>query len=182
MRKRDAAIGAKLDARALPLADIQPGDIGVAHSKGIIGWLIRLGTRSYWNHSFVVVDAGKHTPETIIVVQAEAHGVEYARLADVAVGGSWAILPCPAGVDPDRVVDQADDFVGWDYAFVVIASLSINIVLPFLRLQVQRSGTLICSAVSALSLHAGGYLERPWTDLYAVTPAQIAVALSAPAA
>lgn len=180
MRKRDAAIGAQVNANALDLADVRPGDIGVAHSRGLIGWLIRLGTRSHWNHSFVVVEVGDHTPDTVTVVQAEAHGVEYAKLSEVAPGGSWAILRCPLGTDPDMVVEQAHGFVGWDYAFIVIGSLVVNIILPFLRLQVQRSGTLICSAVSALSLHAGGYLDASWTDLYAVTPAQIAIALSAP--
>lgn len=181
MRKRDVAIAEAVNKAALDLPDVQPGDIGVAHSKGIIGWLIRVGTRSHWNHSFVVVEVNGPDPKDIVVVQAEAHGVEYATLDKVAPGGSYAILPCPTGVNRSLVVAQAEAYVKDAYAFIMIASIAMNILIPFLHLYTMRANTLICSAVSALSLHAGGHIYKPWGDLYSVTPAQIATALSAPA-
>lgn len=177
MRKRDVAIAAAVNAVALKLEDVRPGDIGVAHSRGLLGWLIRVGTRSHWNHAFVVVEKGA-TADTTWVVQAEARGVERAKLSAVAPGGYVGILRCPSDVDRSLVVAQAEALVDEHYAFLVIFSIAVNILVPFLRVQVQRPGTLICSAVAAISLHLGGY-RHPWPDLYAVTPAEIAVALSA---
>lgn len=47
-----------------------------------------------------------------------------------------------------------------------------------LRFVVPRTSTIICSAVAALALLAGGWLKQ-WPDLYQVTPARLAEALTA---
>ena len=171
-------LSANLSLAALPLDKIQVGDIGIAHTSGVLGWLIRLGTRSKWNHAFVVVYVPMDpTPETIIVVQAQAKGVVYAKLSDVAPGGEYAILPCPDGVDRELVVAMAKTLLREKYAFVSIASIAFNFLPLPIRLDVHQNGTLICSAVVALCLLAGGWLH-PWPDLYSVTPANIATVLT----
>ncbi len=173
-RARDAAIATAL--APLALARVQAGDVGLAHSRGLVGLLIRLLTRSKWNHAFVVVAVHGPAPDQIEVVQAEAHGVELTTLDKVAPGGRIEIIACPA---PNRslVVAEALSLRRRRYGFVTIASILFNLApLPF-RLDVQENGTLICSAVAAISLLAGGWLH-PWPDLYQVTPAQLAIALS----
>lgn len=180
MSKRDDVVAVAVNAVALNLADVQPGDIVVAHSSGLIGWLIRVGTRSHWNHAAVVVAVHGPTAALIEVVQAEGHGVQRSTLDRVAPHGSFAVVACPTGVNRALVVEQALATVGDAYAFVVIASLIVNIFVPFFHLQLSKPGALICSAVAALSLHAGGYIHPSFSDLYAVTPAQLAIAIAAP--
>lgn len=162
----------------IPLTQAQPGDIGVAHSKGIIGRLIRLATHSRWNHVFVVVDVPANpTPQAVTVIQAEAHGVLTSRLSDVAPHGYYAILPCPPGVDRTKVVAEAKALRRTKYAFVSIASIAFNLVPWPIRLDVREDSTLICSAVGAFALLAGGWLQQ-FPDMYTVTPAQLAAALA----
>jgi hypothetical protein len=180
VHSRDESLGLAIYGASLTLSEVQPGDIGVAHSSGAIGWLIRFFTRSTWNHVFAFVEVPANpTPETVVVIQAEAHGVMCTTLDKVAPGGSYAILRCPAGVDRVKVVAMALSLQRTKYAFVSIASIFFNF-LPWLpiRLDVRENGTLICSAVGALALLAGGWLH-PWPDYYQVTPAQLATALAA---
>lgn len=157
----------------LPIA-AKPGDIFIAHSKGILAWLIRVGTRSKWNHAGVIVKAGIDP----LVVQAEARGVsEPVPFSTVAPGGYTAILPCPAGVDHWSVAEFALGQSGTPYGFLTIASIVLTIVTPvFIHFNFRRGDTFICSALVAFALLAGGWLHK-WTDYYQVTPAQLALAL-----
>ena len=174
-------LASALPASALPLERVQPGDIGVAHSAGAIGFLIRFFTHSRWNHAFVVVAVHGPTPPQIEVVQAEAHGVMRTTLDQVAPGGSFAILACPSGVARELVVDEALALIRTKYAFTSVISTFFNLLPLPIRLDVRTQSTLICSAVCALALFNGGW-ERQWPDLYQVTPAELAVALLAPTA
>lgn len=178
MRQNDQDIRKSLASNALDITEVQPGDIGIAHSKGLLGWLIRVGTHSYWNHVFVVISCDGTVTGTL-VIQAEAHGVQYASLDKVAPGGEWAILPCPTGVDRLKVIAEAGHLNRIKYAFVSIISIAFNLLPLPVRLNVHENGTLICSAVGALALLAGGWLKQ-WPDLYSVTPAELATALAAP--
>jgi hypothetical protein len=160
---------------------IQPGDIGVAHSRGFLGAIIRFGTRSKWNHSFVIETVDdEEDPTKITVIQAEAHGVLRSALSDVAPGGGYAVLPCPRGVNRKLVVRQARDLLRTKYAFVSCVSVGFQLLMKRVhipvRLAVMETGTIFCSAVSALCLHQGGY-RKLWPDIYNVTPADIAAAL-----
>lgn len=176
MSARDDAIRGLCARYGVPLEQVQAGDIIVAHSTGILGWLIRVGTHSQWNHAAVVVDPGDHTPETIQVIQAEAHGVELTTLDQVAPGGYTATLPCPAVVDRSIVVREAHSLLRTKYAFVSIVSIGLKILakmvhLP-LRISIRDDSTLICSAVVALCLFNGGW-SRNTDDIYEVTPAEV---------
>ena len=165
-------------SNALDLTDVKVGDIGIAHTKGFFGLLIRIGTRSKWNHAFVVVLVPKNpTAQTIRVIQATPRGVIASALDEVAPGGYFAILPCPTGVSRRVVVAQAILLRRDKYAFVSILSIAFNFIPLPIRLNLYQSSTLICSAVCAVSLHAGGWLY-PWPDMYSVTPKQLAAALT----
>lgn len=162
----------------LPLSEAKPGDIGVCHSKGLFGWLIRLGTWSRWNH-VVVFETIRESQFQTIVIQAAAKGVSRAYLDQVAPGGEIRILRCPEGVDRDKVVARARAELGARYGFVSILSIAITILSPkFLRLDFRRAGTLICSALGALCLITGGWMEHV-PDIYQWTPGDTAKALGA---
>lgn len=183
--QRDVAIADLVDAYKLTLDKVQAGDIGVAHSKGFLGWLIRIGTGSYWNHAFGVVDPGDGTPETIQVIQAEAHGVELTTLDKVAPGGEVNILSCPTGVSRPIVVRELKALLRTKYAFVTDFCIGVSIIakklhIP-LRFTVRENSTLICSAVVTLALFNAGYNTNP-PDLYSVTPAEVAMELGSSAA
>jgi len=111
-----------------------------------------------------------------VVGQAEARGVTLgATLATVAPGGSYEIVPVPAGVDRAKELEFLRAQVGRRYGFVTIASILITILTPVF-LNVMASDTWICSAVTAEGLRAGGWIHN-WPDIYQVNPAQLADAL-----
>ncbi len=160
----------------ITLADVQGGDVGVAHSKGFVAFVIRVVTRSKVNHAFVLEVVGP-TPETTTVIQAEARGVSRTTLDKVAPGGYIELLAAPPEVDRSKVVAFARSRMGVRYGFASIASILFTLATPrIIRFDFRRSGTLVCSALVALSLLAGGWLEEI-SDYYQFTPAQVRRAL-----
>jgi len=68
-----------------------------------------------------------------------------------------------------------------EYGFLTILSIAVTLLSPrFLRVDFRRQGTLICSALVALSLHAGGWLARVG-DFYQVSPGSLEQLLVRPA-
>jgi hypothetical protein len=162
----------------IPLEAATAGDLVRCHSKGVVGrgirWAewIRWRRGSEWNH-FAWLD---HDEAGWIVGQAEARGVTInSALADVAPGGSYEIVPLPAGVDRAKALEFLRAQVGRRYGFVTIASILLTILGPSF-LNVMVPDTWICSAVAAEGLRAGGWIH-PWGDIYQVTPAQLSDAL-----
>ena len=100
------ALAQSIILNAVDIADAKPGDIVAAHSTGIIAKLIRLFTRSPWNHIAIIVETAG-TVESTYVIQAQARGVVRAPFTSAAPGGSTAILPCPSGVSRELVVSEA---------------------------------------------------------------------------
>ena len=69
------------------------------------------------------------------------------------------------------------------YAFVSCVSIAMGIIARLLhiplRFAVRDTSTLICSAVGAIALLAGGWLPvLGFSDIYQTTPAQLVVALT----
>jgi hypothetical protein len=170
-------LSCRIVCSAVDEGQIHVGDIGVAHSKGLVARLIRVFTRSKWNHCCVIVETDGTRAGTW-VVQAEAHGVGRAKFTDVAPGGYVHVLPCPVGIDGIEVAALADTLLDTPYAFLVVFSDLINLFPLPAHLQIMRTGTLMCSAVVALCLFHAGYTNPAWTDLYAVRPDQVADALA----
>ncbi len=161
----------------LSLSTALPGDVVLAHTRGLFGWLVRFGTHSRWSHAALIEAVGA-TPEQTWVIQAEAKGVTRATLDQVAPGGYYVIVPAPKGLDRQRMVAWARTRVGEEYGYLTVLSIAITLVTPwFLRVDFRRQGSLICSALVALSLHAGGWLAHVG-DFYQVSPADLESLLS----
>src|ERR1039458_7780691 len=83
----------------------QPGDIGFAHTTGLMAKMILLGTwlkfrKAEDNHEFVVDRIVDGIP---YVIQATIKGVtDTARLDEVAPGGSYTLVTPPPEVDVDK--------------------------------------------------------------------------------
>lgn len=163
----------------------EPGDIIFCHSKGLVGWFIRLGQRmrsplsdAYWNH--VAIMAYPDPDGTPRVIQAAGAGVEYLPLRHldceyIAVSAERFPGVLSAAVDRDAVVNQAHALVGDHYGWLTILSIIVNILTPkwFHFPAFRRGGTFICSALAAWCLHAGGADINAY-DIYQVTPAELA--------
>ena len=163
----------------IDLEQAQAGDLVFCHSKGIIGRAIRLGEWIRWRggsaHNHVAVLDTKQL-DGWTVIQAEARGVTAgSKLATIAPGGSYVIVQAPEGVDRDKVLAFARGQVGDCYGYVAIASVIVTILTPWF-VNVTLPFTWICSAVSAESLRAGGWIHR-WGSVESVTPAQLWEAL-----
>lgn len=157
----------------------QPGDIGFARTKGLMGRAIRWGEQWHFrggdafNHAFVLHHRDPISGEWI-VVQAEAEGVTCRRtLAEVAPGGSFEIRRPPQPFNVAHALDWLDGEVGDHYGWLTIGCLVFDITSPDWFPAVRRANSWICSAVTAEYLRVGGWLHR-YGDIYIVNPAQLA--------
>lgn len=160
-------------------AEASPGDLVFCHSKGFIGRAIRLAERLRWrggdayNHVAVLSEPAGFDWR---IIQAEAHGVtSNGLLSTVAPGGSYEIIPLPAGISHDRVLAFARAQEGRRYGFLTIASIVVTLLAPRF-VNVMLPDTWICSAVVGESIRFGGWLHS-WPDVYQVSPAQLWEAL-----
>lgn len=160
--------------------DYSPGDLVFAHGKGFISAAIRLvqswrspKADAHWNH--VAILSHKIGDEWQ-VIQAQGKGVVMCPLSDVAPGGSFEVVACPA-VDREKVTEFACSQEGVKYGYLTVASIILNVVTPK-RLALRKPGTWICSALAAACLwYAGWYESENWPDLYQVSPADLYGAL-----
>ena len=164
----------------------KPGQIGFAHTSGIMGKMIRFGEAlkgkvgSEWNHAFIVSDEVSDTGEPLII-QATLRGVTgNAPLSSVAPGGKYTILETP-GVDLAKTLEFAKSTVGLEYGYFTILAIAIDILsfqwVPAFR--GARKDSWICSALAAEALRFGGWLQE-WIDVYTITPQQLYDRLSTP--
>ena len=169
----------------MTLVHPQPGQIGFAHTTGIMGRLIRLGEAlklkkgSEWNHAFIVSDKKTWTGEPLII-QATLKGVTgNCALSTVAPGGDYTILELPPGVDPAKVLEFAKAQVGMRYGYFTILAIALDIVTWqwFPAFRGARKPSWICSALSGESLRFGGWLHE-FIDIYTTTPSQLYDALT----
>lgn len=158
--------------------EYQAGDLVFAHGRGIISAAIRLvqswrspKADARWNHVAVLMNQDRHG--NWWVIQAEGHGVKQAKLSDVAPGGSYEVVKCPASANPARVVEFALSQVGVKYGFLTVASILLNVLTPK-SIAIRKPHTWVCSALVAGSLwYAGWPISQAWKDLYQVTPADL---------
>ena len=157
----------------------QAGDIGFAHSNGIMGRAIRFGERlrwgekpSHWNHAFIVdkVWLASDGHVVVTIIQAEPHGVTNDKLIE-SVGDYILVEPNPNHSRED-ILAFAREQVGSQYGFLSIVSSALDIASPNWWPAFRRRSTWICSALVAESLRYAGFLHS-WGDIYTVTPAQL---------
>jgi len=163
----------------------EPGSIGFCHSKGIIGWAIRLGEHlrfrhgDFWNHVFIVSDKTNEQGEQL-VIQALGGGVDDTKsISTIAPGGKYKIIPPPIDVLGTDVLMFAERQVGSPYGYVSIISIALQIILPkwFPLPRIRTNSSWICSALGAESLRCGGWVHD-WPDIYSVVPSELYAALT----
>lgn len=168
---------------SIPLDQARPGDIVVFETGGIFGALIGFGEwlrrLRYHDVHHVGVVTTKAPDGSRLAIQAARH-VDEQPIEAIAKGRPFYVLPCPAGVNRRLVVAQARAMLGCAYGVASIISIAFQILTPgFFHIELRRQRTIICSALGALCLHAGGFLH-PWDDIYEVMPAELAAVLADP--
>lgn len=157
---------------------MRPGDLVLAHGKGIVSIIIRFGQwlrpswrpYRYWNHAALVVTV---LDGRVRCVQMAKH-CELVWLDEVSPGGRIEVRPAPEGIDRIKAVDWALRQVGIRYSWLTIASIALQLVTPkWLDVDFhERDRALICSALVARAWEHGGY-DCP-TDPFQITPAELA--------
>jgi hypothetical protein len=153
---------------------IMAGDIGWAHTNGLMGKLIRIGESlrgkrgSEWNHQFIV---GSPVPDEDdwYVIQATIHGVtDTGKLSEFP---KYVTKRPPKEAEPAKILLFARTQVGVEYGFFTIFGIAIDIVTWdwFPSFRGARKQSWICSALVEEALRFAGWLHD-FVNIYAVTP------------
>lgn len=170
-----------------------PGTVGVCHSPGLLGKLIRAGEwldpthhRAvwhqehpeaahepwYWNHAFVIVGADGST------IEAGSKGIVRNNVTSHA---NQIILKDPFGNQPrpdahyKAVVQYAVAHLGVPYSVLDDVCLGVDCLTGW-KLHDPRPGVFICSEFAAKCLEAGGWTSPREPVL--MKPADLVWALS----
>lgn len=153
-----------------------PGDFGVTATPGFGSWVIRVVTRSKYNHAFVVIGAGQ-------CIEGEPGGARYNRLANYphAVYSSFPLTgPQRAGI-----VAWATKHLGTPYSW--LDDLEIGLVDLFgwapkwMRARLRSDATLQCAQLVDAAYHAAGVqLFDDGRPAGGVSPADLARLIGAP--
>ena len=167
----------------IPLANAEPGDIVAFETAGFFAFFIRLGqrmrkrTRPFYRYTHVAIlsDYIENVPNdrgnsrNWKAIQA-AWRVDEDFVDDIAKGRPFIVLRNP-GPNREAAVEMAEQYLGEEYGVLSILSIAFGLLLPF-HIAIRASRTVICSALAAICLLAGGY-KRVWPDIYQVKPADI---------
>ena len=131
-----------------------PGDYGVVKTNGWVGFLIRLGTISRWNHAFVYVGDGK-------IIEANPTGVavspvtKYPKVA-------WNQHESLTDAQRITIVAEARKAIGKPYSFGTITLLVMRILglkalsrLPLVKKLASKNGYICSELVSECYTKAG---------------------------
>jgi len=165
----------------IPIEAASPGDLVFERGTAFLDTAIIAAQRIRWRHcdwSHVAILRKQDAEGQWSVIQAEARGVEVAPF-DCAPG-TYAVVSLPSGCNRAKVLAAANSSLGRPYGFLSILSIFFDLFTPaFLRLTFGQDGALICSALAALSLHAGGASQTfAIRDLYNTTPDQLYMLLN----
>lgn len=154
---------------------IKPGDLGWAHTTGLLGWLIRVGEwlkfrKGVYNHAFTVV--GVSDTGEVHIVEATLRGVKFSLLSDLLdKGATIEILPPPPETDPDRICEFNINQVGKKYGLLSDICIALDILTWDNFPAVRRNDTWECAALQMEALRYAGFFAE-WGDIYTVTPTQ----------
>jgi len=152
---------------------IKRGDILLVHSRGIISWMIRAVTQSWWNHAAWVASSSS-------LIEAEKQGVRRSPLSKYALGDRRKVkvlrLKGISEEDLDKAVHVAERMVGSKYDFCLFFDLLRLYILNLRRRVVANDWrhALICSELIAQSLYrAAGFRFRDDVPVKNIVPADI---------
>lgn len=153
-----------------------PGDFGVTETSGFGSWVIRVVTRSKYNHAFVVVGAGQ-------CIEGEPGGARYNKLANYP-HAVYSSLPL-TGPQRAAIVAWATAHLGTPYSW--LDDLEIGLVDLFgwapkwMRKRLASTSTLMCSQfVDAAYTAAGVPLFKDGRPAGGVSPGDLAKLIDAP--
>ena len=156
-----------------------PGDFILVSTNGIAAKLIRFGqfTRyhgkmkpfSKWNHAAMIVD------ENGTIIEAVGRGVSYGNISEYKDVEYYLVSTKLNKQSRDQAIIACKSFLKDKYGWFTIASISLEL-LTGIKLQFSLNNSMICSAVVAQSLWAGGVIfDR---NPYQMMPADLASAFN----
>jgi hypothetical protein len=158
---------------------MESGDLVFFHTTGLMGASIRFGQRKVkafkgtakWNHVGIL---DEKFGDDWSVIQAEPRGVTKDKLlSQVALGGSYEVVPLPAGLDRVKFINYLRVQVSDRYSFLTIFSCVADILLPD-AICLRRNFSWICSGLAAAALMFAGFpAAADWGDVYTVMPAEL---------
>lgn len=150
----------------------QPGTYGCVRTGGFYAWLIRVGTRSAFNHAFVLYANGQ-------IIEAAPAGARWAQLTDYS--DKQIVFSHETMTDAQRqhVIDKAITLLGTPYGWTDIARLALRcagVQWRWLTVRADNERAMICSQLVAACGQAAGL---DWLcgreAAAAVTPGDLAV-------
>ena len=141
-----------------------------------MGKLIRWGERlrwkesaSHWNHACVISRVSKGIP---YVIEATLKGVIESPLSKYE---DYVVVRPPADCDVVKLIAFQKAQLKDKYGLLSIVAIAIDLLDGNFMPDLRRSGTWICSALTAEGLRVAGWFTQDtnWGDIYTVTPAQL---------
>lgn len=130
-----------------------PGSYGCVRTGGFYAWLIRFGTRSKFNHAFVVMRDGK-------IIEADPGGARWARIDnygnDSKVYDTGDVL---TEAQREQIMDKAVALLGTPYGWTDIVRLSLRCLgvnWSWLTKRADEERAMICSQLVAACGDAAG--------------------------
>lgn len=154
----------------------RPGDFGVTRTSGFGSWVIRVVTRSKYNHAFIVIDA-EH------LIEGEPGGARPNKLTAYPHAAYSSINLTDA--QRNQIVAWAKAHIGTPYSW--LDDLEIGLVDLFgwapkwMRKRLSSTRTLMCSQlVDAAYAAAGVQLFSDGRPAGGVSPGDLARLIDAP--
>jgi hypothetical protein len=138
---------------------MRPGDVALERGHTLVGFLIRLGTRSRVNHAKLVVSEDGRC----LSANADGADYEYVKPSDI-------IVSAPLTDDQRAMIPAiADHLAGTPYGYLDCAALGLaqlGITLPSVKRRLARPDRLFCSqlvdyAWQLVGFHAFNDLRPP---------------------
>jgi uncharacterized protein YycO len=156
-----------------------PGDFILVSTTGILAKFIRFGQffryhgkmkpYSFWNHAAMIVD------EKGTIIEAAGRGVRYSSIEEYKDVEYYLVNTKLNKQSRDQAVAACKSFVKDKYGWFTILSIALQL-LTGIEFQFSFGSSIICSALVAQSLWAGGYIfdQNP----FQMMPADLASAFN----
>jgi len=152
-----------------------PGDFLLVSTVGVLAKLIRFGQFiryhgrmkpfSHWNHAAMVVD------EDGTLIEAVGRGVVYGHVSEYKNVEYYYVSTKLNKQSRDQVIAACKSFLKDKYGWFTIASIALELITG-IKFEFSQNNRMICSAVVAQSLWAGGVIFD--SNPYQMMPADLA--------